>query len=135
MGSKDIVEFLKKRSARITPDRQRIIDVFCSANIPLSANDIIKKVRCNKTTVYREISFLLNIGVIKQIDLTDCVKRYELNDTNHHHHLVCIKCKRIISVDMDNDLVDEEKRISKLLNFNIQSHNLEFFGYCQKCHR
>ena len=52
---------------------------------------------------------------------------------HHHHHLICLKCNKIIKVEMTNQLVIEEKRLAKKNNFNIVNHSLDFYGYCQKC--
>lgn len=52
---------------------------------------------------------------------------------HHHHHLICLKCNKIIKVEMENQLAQEEKKLAKKTNFNIVNHSLDFYGYCQKC--
>jgi Fur family ferric uptake transcriptional regulator len=81
--------------------------------------------------MYRELKFLTNNGVVikNTISGTDY---YEISK-DHHHHLVCLKCKNIDMVEIGNHLKKQEKEIAKKNKFNIINHSLEFYGYCHKC--
>lgn len=124
---------MKKRKKRVTPGRKNIISLFCSTPYPISAEILTAKTKLNKTSVYREIDFLLKEGFIKEVDFGDRIKRYELNDLGHHHHLVCLNCKNIQDITLEENLEEEERRIEKLKKFHVAKHNLEFFGLCNKC--
>lgn len=133
-----ILELLRAQGFRITKIRKLIVEIFANSKEPISAVDIVSEfqsqgIKVNKTTIYREISSLISIGVLKEISFGDSTKRYEVSSDSHHHHLICIKCKKIEDVELHADLDAEEKRIAKEKNFQIQSHSLEFFGLCNKC--
>lgn len=133
----EIISKLKLEGFRITPARSRIVEILTKNLQPISATDLIKdfansEKSVNKTTVYRELDFLLSQKLIQQIEFGDGRKRYELN-TGHHHHLVCLNCKKVEDVDLKVDLRDEEKKIETETGFKIESHSLEFFGYCKNC--
>ncbi len=135
----EIINNLKKSGQRITKIRTLIIGLFIGSNLPLSAREILNVLEkmqkgVNKTTVYRELEFLVNQDIVKDLDFGDGKKRYELQDNSkHHHHIICINCKRVEDVDLELDLHDEEEKITKSKNFKVLNHSLEFFGLCANC--
>jgi Fur family transcriptional regulator, ferric uptake regulator len=133
-----ITDNLKKEGFKITKIRLGIIDIFLKRDFPIAASDLIEsfdllKIPVNKTTIYRELDFLQERQIIKEVEFGEGKKRYELEDLNHHHHLVCLKCKRVQDIEVKINLQKEEKRIEKRKRFKIRNHNLEFFGYCSDC--
>ena len=86
----------------------------------------------NKTTVYREMEYLLLKGVATEVDFGDRKKRYELKG-KHHHHVVCTNCKKVDEIIIKDDLKNIERMIFRSKHFKITNHTLEFFGLCQKC--
>lgn len=133
----DIITRLKAEGFRITPARTLLIKFLAESTEPISAIDLIESFKeseknVNKTTIYRELDFLLERKLIQEIEFGDGRKRYEL-ETGHHHHLVCLNCKKVLDIGLDVDLHLEEKKIEKSTGFKIKSHSLEFFGYCKKC--
>ena len=133
MTANEVLEKIKENKRRITPGRQRIVEAICEASAPLAADTLIKKIGMNKTSIYREIAFLLRLKIIQEVDFGDRIKRYELRDLKHHHHLICLRCKNVQDISFTENLEWEEKRIKKLKKFQVVRHDLEFFGYCQKC--
>ena len=134
----EINKTLLEKGYRSSPIRDAILKVLTTFSKPLSAGDIIELLEKNnlfpnKTTVYRETDKLLDESIIKEIDLLDGKKRYELNKNDHHHHVICRACGKVECVDMENDLDFMEKQIEKSTKFKIESHTLEFFGICEKC--
>lgn len=135
--SKIYLQKLKDNKKRISPGRRQIIDLFCAASFPLTATFLIKKTKLNKTSVYRELKFLLSQEIITEFDFADGMARYELKDLNHHHHLICMKCKKICDLTI-NDKFEIPTFLRKIQNekgFTVLKHNLEFFGYCQNCNK
>lgn len=137
MLTAEILLKLKTDGHRITPIREKIIDLISKSESPLSAPELqefflISKIKVNKTTIYRELDFLLQKTLINEVEFGDGKKRYELND-GHHHHLICLNCSKIEDVDLETDLSREQSKIEKETGFKIKSHSLEFFGYCKNC--
>jgi Fe2+ or Zn2+ uptake regulation protein len=138
LGShEEIIGKLRSSGYRITKVRSLIVELFLKSLQPVSVQDILDGLErlnssVNKTTVYRELEFLVGEKIVKEIDFLEGKKRYELNSA-HHHHIICINCKKIEDVDLKVDLHNEEERISKKNNFKVLSHSLEFFGLCSDC--
>lgn len=124
---------LKSKGFRITKARAEILELLEKSNVPVSADEIVQNLGVNKSTVYRELDFLKSQDLITDIRLEDSKNMYESKSKNHHHHLYCIKCKKIEEVDMDKDLDSFEKKLEKDTKFKIKKHTLEFFGTCLNC--
>ncbi|MBI3443068.1 transcriptional repressor [Candidatus Woesebacteria bacterium] len=136
--SQAIESALKSQGFKLTRVRLALINLFMILRRPLSVLEIKtnlakKGLSPNKTTVYRQLAFLKNQGIIVEINLADDNKRYEASWGNHHHHLVCIRCQTIQDVTLLHELKQEEKRITKMSRFKILNHSLEFFGLCARC--
>lgn len=136
---KSKLELLKNSGHRLTNTRKATLAIFASTKHPLSAQEIItelesRKLKVNKTTVYRELDFLLAQKLIRELDLMEGKKRYEIvTKDDHHHHLICRLCSLIQCVEMPGDLSRIEKQILKEHKFIVQDHILEFFGVCENC--
>ena len=127
------LEDLKAKGFRITKARAAILELLVKSNAPISADEIVLGLGVNKSTVYRELDFLESQDLITDIRLDNAKNMYESKSKNHHHHLYCIKCKKIEEVDMDKDLDSFEKKLEKDTKFKIKKHSLEFFGICLTC--
>lgn len=129
---------IKKLGHKNTKIRQAVIKLLLASKTPLSAPQIQLKLEsaglaCNKSTIYREITFLKKTRIIKELQLGEDKKRYEIEGENHHHHLVCVKCEQVEDIKLDKELDQEERTIARLKNFKVLSHALEFFGVCGRC--
>ncbi len=132
---------------RITVPREAILGVLSQTSEHLSAEDIylaVHKIYPNVglTTIYRTLELLVHMGLVFKFDFGDGRARYELSEgpkgKDHHHHLVCTNCGRVIDY---TDFIDEEiellsrteKGLSKKFNFSIANHLIQFYGLCDKC--
>lgn len=132
------ISLLRMRGFRITPIRKAIIMMFYDYSLPLTPTEVIaklsdQKIRANKTTVYREIDFLLQQAILQSVQLGDGSLRYEPTSTPHHHHLICKNCGTIDDIVLENDLTEQEEKITHATKFKILDHSLEFFGLCYSC--
>lgn len=129
---------MRKRGHRLTRGRVIIVSLFAAAESPLTAETIIRNLRkagasLNKTTVYRELDFLNEQGIVHDIEFGDGKKRYEISTREHHHHFICLNCKTIIDVRLGKELDSLEKELVRTKNVQILRHSLELFGLCKKC--
>lgn len=128
---------LRDGGHKITNVRRQIINIFSQAKKPLSAQEIIiklklKNINVNKTTVYRELQFLHDNNYLIKVHLKPHETSYEYKGLIHHHHLVCESCGKIDNIT--NCLADElESEIFKKRGFKVKRHSLEFYGICSDC--
>jgi Fur family ferric uptake transcriptional regulator len=126
-----------EKKVRFSVTRNFILSLLNKSKQPLSVFDLqkvfkTKKFLVNKTTIYRELDFLKSKKVIEEFQLDDGVRRYEIL-SNHHHHTICVRCRKINCVELEQELKSQEIQIEKNNKFKIISHSLEFYGLCQKC--
>ncbi len=131
---------LKDSGYRITRTRRAVLDILSTSRVLLSADDLrralaARELRVNKTTVYRELSFLKGRGLVHEIHFGDGTVRYRLCPDTHHHHVICLNCKRAEEVALEGDLRELEADIGQAKGFQVLHHTLEFFGLCPDCHR
>jgi len=129
-------KIIKVSGGRLTKIKKAIIDVLCENHCFLSKHELveklkIKKIKPDRSTIYRELQFLTNNNIVIKNTIAG-TDYYEIQQ-DHHHHLVCMNCNSISSVDIGNHLEKQEKQIAKQNKFNIIHHSLEFYGYCHKC--
>jgi len=77
---------------KLSKTRGILLDIFSGARKPLSVAELLvllkkKGKEVNKTTVYREIQFLLSQTIIIAVFVDETHTKYEIQ-TTHHHHLV-----------------------------------------------
>ncbi|OGH94579.1 MAG: hypothetical protein A2538_00265 [Candidatus Magasanikbacteria bacterium RIFOXYD2_FULL_41_14] len=138
MPTKKIYQILKDREERLTPRRRAIIETL-SKNGPWSVDLILPELKkrglpANKTTVYRELNFLNNLGLINELHLPGRKKYYEIQ-TEHHHHLICSKCKKIKQLKLPAILCKMLADVTYINNCTITNHHLEFSGLCNRCNK
>lgn len=142
MGKTDsIYQRLKNCGFKLTRGRKSIINIFIDRNRPLSAAEIMdslhkRKIYLHKTTVYRELEFLLSQNIIRQLQFADRKNIYEVLSNDHHHHLVCKNCQKtekVTSVVLETNIQSLEEEILIHSNFKNVWHSLEFFGLCRQC--
>lgn len=127
---------IRSSGGRLTKTKKTIIDVLSENHCLLSKKELIKKLKIkkikpNRSTIYRELQFLTKTNIVVRNTIAG-VDYYEIPQ-DHHHHLVCINCNSISKVKISNHLKQQEKQIAKQNKFNIINHSLEFYGYCHKC--
>lgn len=137
----EIKLYLKSKGYKLTAQRECILGIIIkNRDKHLTVDEIYKYVyEENKTigiaTVYRTILLFEELGVLIKLIFDDRVIRYELSsfDEKHtHHHLICVKCNKIMEVK--EDLLEElEKRVEMKYKFKILDHNLKILGICSKC--
>ena len=132
---KDLLNF---RNLKSTKQRNAILEELESSVRPLTAEDLFlnlkeKNISISMSTVYRVLDTLVKNGIAQQTSLPQTNKAfYELKQKEHHHHLICIKCEKMLHLD-GCPLNDYVKQLEKQSGFSIEGHTLEIYGYCDKC--
>ena len=128
---------LRENGYKATPSRLSLLQILEKADSPLSINHIMKESNGNLTqaTLYRALESLVDIGMVRQIDIGHTHAHYELETKEkHHHHIICKKCGKIEDVDICEIREIETIILKQTKAFAlIQNHSLEFFGICKTC--
>jgi Fur family ferric uptake transcriptional regulator len=132
-----IINELKIRGHRITELRKAIIKELVDSLKPVSVTEILeslgkKGLNPHKTSVYREITFLMDNRFINRVTFGDKHDRFELAALGHHHHAVCANCGQVEDV-VCCDGIKEIEQMLEGQNFKVHHHLVEFIGLCKNC--
>lgn len=92
---------LNQEGFRLTNQRRKILEVIKNApdGEHLSAEDIYQQLsesgeKIGVSTIYRALHLLVNLGLIRELALSEERKFYELCQpfVSAHHHMVCAQC-------------------------------------------
>lgn len=100
-----IIDELRKRGFRITPQREMIINAVAHSPQHITAEEISERLQehtqaINIATVYRTLDLLWQEGFACRNDLSEGKIVYATYQHGPHIHLVCRKCNRIIDADV-----------------------------------
>mgnify|MGYP001016173531 CR=1 FL=1 len=139
MSGKDTYkDLLKTGNLKSTKHRNALLETLEQSGLPLTAEELFlrlkeKNVSISLSTVYRILETLVDKGFVIRSQLATGNKAlYELSHKDHHHHLHCVRCRQIFPVD-GCPLEDYEQLLADRFGFTVTGHNLEVFGYCEKC--
>ena len=104
----------------------------------LTAEEISNKIKQNYNvsigiaTVYRAMKFFSDLKLVNQLDIGDGAIRYELNISEHHDHLICVSCGKI--VEFTDDFIElNQIKIAEKNNFILKEHIMTIYGLCENC--
>ena len=134
----EVMNQLKEKGYRITPQRRVIVEKIVQTAGLLTAAEIWNLVRNEYSdigldTIYRNINMLTDIGVLIPIAGTGKDRtRYELAHENHHHHVVCAKCGQAVCIDycpINQQFIE----MLRMNGYELIRHNIELLGLCLEC--
>lgn len=129
---------LKKVGLKITSPRLKIINILeQSENHHLSAEDIHQALiktgeDIGLATVYRVLTQFEAASLVTKHHFEGGHSVFELNQGEHHDHLVCVKCGKVAEF-FDELIEQQQKFIAHQSGFNMTDHSLTIYGICQDC--
>lgn len=125
---------------RYTTGRRAIVDLLVSAGHPVSIGDIAERLPgMPRSSAYRHLTDLHAAGLVRRVTASDEFTRFELAEdlTEHHHHLLCVNCGKVIDVTIPASLEQQvASAIGQLADsegFEAHSHRLDVLGLCAAC--
>jgi Fe2+ or Zn2+ uptake regulation protein len=129
----ELVELLRRRGLRATPQRRAIVDVVRNAGHHVTAESIFERVRIDLPTislktVYETLHSLVAVGEIQELVVGAGPTRFDTT-VEPHHHMICLTCGRIEDVDFDVDTIAVDRR----QGFSIVRTDVIGWGRCPDC--
>jgi Fur family ferric uptake transcriptional regulator len=128
---------LKTIGLKATTPRLRILELFeKSAVRHLSAEEVYRLLMTDGldvglATVYRVLTQFEQAGLLQRHHFESGKAVFELNDSSHHDHLVCMQCGRVEEF-YDAEIEKRQGRIAKDRGFAIRDHSLALYADCTK---
>lgn len=133
-STETLQNLLKQNGFSITRQRLVVFNALVEQE-PITINELLKKTskQLDKVSVYRIIDTFEKIGVVQRLNIGWKYK-IELTDkfADHHHHLVCLKCGKIIPIN-EHALENFIEDIANQNKFQPKDHQVEIQGYCKQC--
>jgi len=129
---------LKKAGLKVTLPRMKILELLESGSLRhQSAEDIYKALLSQNeeiglATVYRVLTQFEGAGLVTRHHFEGGQAVFELNHGEHHDHLVCTSCGKVVEF-MDDVIEQHQNQIAKANNFIISEHSLIIYGRCENC--
>ena len=132
-------EDLKSSGLKATLPRIKILEVFQrSQRRHMTAEDVFKALLgegadIGLATVYRVLMQFEQAGLLTRSNFESGKAVFELNEGQHHDHLVCLTCGRVEEF-FDAEIEKRQHAIAETRGFELQEHSLALYARCTKPH-
>jgi Fur family ferric uptake transcriptional regulator len=129
---------LKQAGLKTTLPRLRVLSILENSEIKhMSAEDVYKELLDEEgsvglATVYRVLTQFEDAGLVIRHNFEGERSVFELNDEDHHDHMVCVKCGSVTEF-LDKRIEAQQDKVAEDNDFTIQDHSLTLYGLCQNC--
>jgi Fur family ferric uptake transcriptional regulator len=90
---------VRAKGLRATPSRLAVLELLRSTDTPMSHGDVADRLATqawDRATIYRNLTDLAEVGLVRRTDIGDHVWRFEALTDEHeaaaHPHFVCTEC-------------------------------------------
>jgi Fur family ferric uptake transcriptional regulator len=119
--------------------RAAVIDHLARQRCALTAQEIESALEgegrsVGRASVYRVLDLLAEHRLVQRLDMGDGTARYEAiaPSGDHHHHLLCERCGRLVPFD-DTDLERSIEKLAARRGFSVDGHDVTLRGACERC--
>ena len=128
---------LKEAGLKTTLPRLRILSVLEGGQGHFTAEDVYKALldageEIAFATVYRVLTQFESAGLVLRHNFEGGRSVFELDDGQHHDHMVCIKCNKVTEF-YDEDIEKRQQAVADKHGFKLEGHSLTLYGICKEC--
>ncbi len=120
---------------RNTRQKKIILDTLNNINCHPTAEELYDSIYSifpdiGKSTIYRNLKSMTDKGIIRRLEISGDVQRYDFLD--NHYHGRCILCNKIVDID-----IPYQKKLDKQLTkkYDILGHDIVFKIICNECRK
>ena len=129
-------KILREQGARVTPQRVAILRAVEAARSHPDADAVYGRVsreypHISRDTVYRTLAMMEEKKIIGSVLFVGNANRYDPN-TDMHHHLICIRCRKIVdfAAEKFDGLAPPASSVEK---FHVLRTTVHVEGICGEC--
>ena len=128
---------LKSSGLKATLPRIKILEVFQrTAQRHMTAEDVFKALLTEGAdiglaTVYPVLMQFEQAGLQTRNHFESGKSVFELNEGQHHDHLVCMTCGRVEEF-YDNEIEKRQRAVAQERGYDLQEHSLALYAVCTK---
>ena len=130
-------EELKSSGLKATLPRIKILEIFQrSQRRHMTAEDVYKALLVEDAdiglaTVYRVLMQFEQAGLLTRSNFESGKSVFEINEGQHHDHLVCLTCGRVEEF-FDAAIEQRQRTVALSRGFELQEHSLALYARCTK---
>ena len=137
MSGPSVAERLRGAGERVTRQRLLVADALTAEGRQVSAQDLYDRLRrrdprIGRATVFRTLEALAAAGVARRLEQGGHVYGYVACRPEHHHHLACDRCGRVVEIG-EHYITPVADRVASDLGFTIDDARMDFYGLCAEC--
>ena len=131
------MEDLKSSGLKATLPRIKILEVFQNTERRhMTAEDVFKALLVDEAdiglaTVYRVLMQFEQAGLLSRSNFESGKAIFELNEGQHHDHLVCLDCGHVEEF-FDAEIEHRQRAVTVARGFELQEHSLSLYARCTK---
>ena len=131
------IDELKSTGLKATIPRLKILEVFQrSVQRHMTAEDVYRVLLQERSdvglaTVYRVLTQFEQASILSRSNFEGGKSVYELNEGQHHDHLVCLDCGKVEEF-FDAEIEKRQQSVAKAKGFVIADHALSLYAHCSK---
>jgi Fur family ferric uptake transcriptional regulator len=131
------VDELKSSGLKATLPRIRILEIFQKTQLRhMTAEDVFKALLVDGSdiglaTVYRVLMQFEQAGILSRSHFESGKSVFELNEGQHHDHLVCLTCGRVEEF-FDPEIESRQRAVAQAKGFDLHEHTLALYAVCNK---
>jgi len=128
---------IKSSGLKATLPRIKILDIFQrSQQRHMTAEDVFKILLTEGSdiglaTVYRVLMQFEQAGILSRNHFESGKSVFELNEGQHHDHLVCLDCGRVEEF-FGPQIESRQRMVAQERGFTLQEHTLALYAHCTK---
>ena len=128
---------LRNVGLKVTLPRLKILEIFqAGKQRHMTAEDVFKVLLAEGSdvglaTVYRVLMQFEQAGLLTRSNFESGKSVFELNEGQHHDHLVCLDCGRVEEF-FDAEIERRQHAIAADRGFVLQEHALSLYANCSK---
>ena len=127
----DLEQRCAQAGLKMTEQRRTILKVLGGAMDHPSVENVYERAKelddsISIATVYRTLSLLEEMELVKRHEFNESFARYEVN-MDHHHHLIDLETGDVIEFK-NKELEVLKEKIAKELGYDLIDHWLELYG-------
>ncbi len=131
------IDELKSTGLKATLPRLKILEIFQKGTQRhMTAEDVFRVLLEDRSdvglaTVYRVLTQFEQAGILSRSHFESGKAVYEINEGQHHDHLVCLDCGRVEEF-YDAEIEKRQNAVAKTKGFAIADHALSLYAHCTK---
>ncbi len=133
----DNIADIQSTGLKVTVPRVKVLRVFQQGGQRhWSAEDVYKALLgegadIGLATVYRVLMQFEQAGLLSRTHFETGRSVFELNEGQHHDHLICLRCGRVEEF-VDPEIEDRQREVAEHYGFELQDHALALYGLCSQ---